>query len=84
MKQNHRIMWIHILIIVLSIIFFVGVGIGSFVLIQNVFKRDENTMETSTDKQKIIADVSVDRIAVNLIYEVDDNKIIRAAVEIFN
>ena len=84
MKQNHRIMWIHILIIVLSIIFFVGVGIGSFVLIQNVFKTDENTMETSTDKQKIIADVSVDRIAVSLIYEVDDNKIIRAAVEIFN
>lgn len=84
MKQNHRIMWIHILIILLSLIFLIGVGIGSFVLIQNMFKTDTLTMESLDDEQSIVADIAVDDIAVNLIYEVDDENIIHAVIEIFN
>lgn len=83
MKQNHRIMWIHILIILLSLIFLIGVGIGSFVLIKNMF--ETKTVETEAgEEQKIIADIALDTVSTNIIYKVDEDCIEQAVLEIFN
>lgn len=83
MKQNHRIMWIHILIILLSFVFLIGVGIGSFVLIKNMFETKTSSTE-SEEGQTIMADVAVDEIAVNLIYRINRDGIDQAVLEIFN
>lgn len=84
MKQNHKIMWIHVLITILSIVFLVGVGIGSYVLIQNVFKAESSIMEVDNDKQLIAVDATKDSQAVNLIYEVHNNKIVQVLIEVLN
>lgn len=84
MKQNQKIMWIHVLIVILSIIFLAGVGIGSYVLIQNLFKAETSVMEIDEDEQLIAVDATIDNQAVNLIYEVHNNKIIQVLIEIFN
>ena len=83
MKQNHMIMWIHILIILLSIVFLFGIGIGSFVLIKNMFTTEASSLESS-EEQKIIADIAVDSVAINVIYKIDEESIEQAVLEIFN
>jgi hypothetical protein len=77
-------MWTHVLVAILSIVFLVGVGIGSYALIQSLFKAETSIMEVDNNKQLIAVDVTKDNQAVNLIYEVHNDKIIQVLIEILN
>lgn len=84
MKRNQKVMWVHILIVILSIIFLVGVGIGSYFVVQNVFDVEESIIQMDEDKQVIAADTTIDSQAINLIYEINNDKIVKVLIEILN